>query len=133
MHETKRWRLVCYDVRDPKRYRKAHKLLKGYGEPVQFSIFRCRLDDRGAAELRWQLARVLSEEDSLLILDLCPRCAGRVISCNPKAGWDQPARTFALALGPQTKPDPAPTDQAPACADTKTPIGSSATDGKEDL
>ena len=133
MHETKRWRLVCYDVRDPKRYRKTHKLLKGYGEPVQFSIFRCRLDDRGAAELRFELARVLSEEDSLLILDLCPRCAGRVISCNHKAGWDQPAPTFALALGPQTKPDHPPTDQAPARAKASTADIPPATDGDHDL
>ena len=133
MHETKRWRLVCYDVRDPKRYRKTHKLLKGYGEPVQFSIFRCRLDDRGAAELRFELARVLSEQDSLLILDLCPRCAGRVISCNHKAGWDQPSPTFALALGPQTKPDPPSTDQAPARAASNTPDGSPVTDGENDL
>ncbi|MBL9008603.1 MAG: CRISPR-associated endonuclease Cas2 [Myxococcales bacterium] len=125
--------MVCYDVRDPKRYRKTHKLLKGYGEPVQFSIFRCRLDDRGAAELRFELARVLSEEDSLLILDLCPRCAGRVISCNHKAGWDQPAPTFALALGPQTKPDHPPADQAPARAKASTADIPPATDGDHDL
>jgi CRISPR-associated protein Cas2 len=98
MHESQRWRLVCYDIRDPERYRKAHKLLKGYGEPVQFSIFRCRLDDCRAAELRWHLARILDAEDSLLILELCPRCAGRVVSCNHKAGWDAPPPTFALLM-----------------------------------
>jgi CRISPR-associated protein Cas2 len=100
MHETRRWRLVCYDIRDPKRYRAAHKLLKGYGEPVQYSIFRCRLDDRQTAHLRWQLAQILADEDSLLIVDLCPGCAGRVISCNHKAGWDAPPPTFAVVGAP---------------------------------
>ena len=99
MHETRRWRLICYDIRDAKRYRKAHKLLKGYGEPVQYSIFRCRLDDRQTAELRWELAQILDEVDSLLLLDLCGGCAGRVISCHHKAGWDQPPPTFAVVMG----------------------------------
>lgn len=98
MHENQRWRLICYDIRDPKRYRKAHKLLKGYGEPVQFSIFRCRMDDRQTAELRWELARILEAEDSLLLLDLCQRCAGHVVSQNHKAGWELPPPTFVLAL-----------------------------------
>lgn len=46
MAESKNWYLVCYDIRDPKRWRKAYKLLQGYGESVQFSIFRCWLSQR---------------------------------------------------------------------------------------
>lgn len=131
MHETQRWRLVCYDIRDPKRYRKAHKLLKGYGEPVQFSIFRCRLDDRQAAELRWHLARILTDEDGLLILDLCPRCAGRVVTCNHKAGWDAPPPTFSVILSGSAKsPEFA---QASRPANREVPQDPPATDGKVGL
>ena len=128
MHETQRWRLVCYDIRDPKRYRKAHKLLKGYGEPVQFSIFRCRLDDRQAAELRWHLARILTDGDGLLILDLCPRCAGRVVTCNHKAGWDAPPPTFSVILSGSTKP-PEP-DQASAPANREVSQDPPVTEGE---
>lgn len=99
MHENRRWRLVCYDIRDRGRYRKAHKLIKGYGEAVQYSIFRCRLDDRQAAALRWELSRLLSDEDSLLVIDLCQGCAGRVVTCNHKAGWDAAPPTFKVVMG----------------------------------
>lgn len=106
MHAAVRWRLVCYDVRDEKRYRRLHKVMKGYGEPVQYSIFRCRLDDRQTAELRWELAQILDAEDSLLIVDLCGGCAGRVVSQNHKAGWDAPPKRYAIVISG--------TDQAPA-------------------
>lgn len=36
MAESKNYYLICYDIRDPKRWRKAFKLLKGYGENIQF-------------------------------------------------------------------------------------------------
>lgn len=105
MHETRRWRLVCYDIRDAKRYRQVHKLLKGYGEAVQYSIFRCRLDDRQMAELRWLLSQILDASDSLLVVELCQGCAGRVVNCNHTAGWDEPAPTFAVALARPPKRD----------------------------
>ncbi|MCS6913777.1 MAG: CRISPR-associated endonuclease Cas2 [Myxococcales bacterium] len=109
-HDSTRWRLVCYDIRDPTRYRRAHKLIKGYGETVQYSMFRCHLDDRQTAELRLELARVLSDEDSLLILDLCPRCASRVVSQNHKAGWDQEPASFLVVRSTKKEAEP---DQAP--------------------
>jgi CRISPR associated protein Cas2 len=50
--ESKNWYLVCYDIRCPKRWRKAYKLLEGYGERIQFSIFRCWLSQRDREKLR---------------------------------------------------------------------------------
>ena len=35
------WNLIAYDVRDPKRLRKASKILEGYGERIQFIVFAC--------------------------------------------------------------------------------------------
>jgi len=35
--------LVCYDVRDDKRLRRVHKLMKAYGEAWQYSVFYCTL------------------------------------------------------------------------------------------
>jgi CRISPR-associated endonuclease Cas2 len=43
MAELKNWYLICYG---PKRWRKAYKLLEGYGERIQYSVFRCWLSQR---------------------------------------------------------------------------------------
>ena len=40
------WWLICYDVRDPKRLRKTAKHMEGYGERMQYSVFRCWLTPR---------------------------------------------------------------------------------------
>ncbi len=99
MSALKRWRLVCYDVRDPARWRKVYKIVRGAGVHVQYSIFRCRLDDREVEKLRWELSRVMAVEDALLIVDLCPRCAGNVVSRNHVEGWDEEPATFLIIGG----------------------------------
>ncbi len=96
MSADRRWRLVCYDVRDDKRYRKVFKIVKGAGERVQYSVFRCRLDDLETERLRWRLAKVMAPEDSLLVLDLCPGCARRVIARNQVQGWAAEPPSFRI-------------------------------------
>ena len=53
MAQLKHWYLICYDIRCPKRWRKAYKLLEGYGSRVQYSLFRCWLSQREREKLRW--------------------------------------------------------------------------------
>src|SRR5437762_940907 len=89
MSAEKKWRLVCYDVRDPKRYRGLYKLMKAVGRRLQYSVFRAWLDDREIEQLRWKLAKVLDPVDRLLVVDLCPACAARVISRNHVEGWTE--------------------------------------------
>ena len=36
---------MAYDVLDDKRRTKAHKILKGRGDALQYSVFRCDLSD----------------------------------------------------------------------------------------
>ncbi len=65
--------LVCYDIRDPKRLRRVHKVLKGYGEAWQFSIFFCVLKDIDRVRLQTDLeAQMNQKEDQVMILDLGP-------------------------------------------------------------
>ena len=78
MGEDRAWYLVCYDIRDPKRWRLVFKLLKGYGHNLQYSIFRCRLTKRQSEQLRWELATLLDPVDSLMVASLCPDCASRL-------------------------------------------------------
>ncbi|MDX2217054.1 MAG: CRISPR-associated endonuclease Cas2 [Oculatellaceae cyanobacterium bins.114] len=87
MAESKNFYMICYDIRDPKRWRKAFNLLKGYGESLQYSIFRCRLSQRDREQLRWELEKILTPEDSLLIAGLCNQCVERIQACNRPESW----------------------------------------------
>jgi CRISPR-associated protein Cas2 len=69
-----RWWLICYDVRDPKRLRKTAKHMEGYGERMQYSVFRCWLNQRGLEQLRWELTELLTPEDDVLFIPLCSSC-----------------------------------------------------------
>lgn len=63
--------LVCYDIRDPKRLRRTHKLMKAYGEPWQYSVFYCTLKAIDRVRLENAAREVLNlKEDQLLIVDL---------------------------------------------------------------
>lgn len=65
--------LVCYDIRDPKRLRRVHKVLKGYGEAWQFSVFFCVLKDIDRVRLQTDLKEQMNQkEDQAMILDLGP-------------------------------------------------------------
>jgi CRISPR-associated protein Cas2 len=73
----KRWRVVCYDVRHPKRYRRVYKIVSGSGRRLQYSVFRCWLDDREVEKLRWRLANVMDGPTSAALSTLW-RTIGRL-------------------------------------------------------
>lgn len=63
--------LVTYDISDPKRWRKVFETLKGFGEHVQLSVFRCDLTPTHHVRLRNALDRVIHhEEDQVVIAKL---------------------------------------------------------------
>jgi CRISPR-associated protein Cas2 len=65
--------IVSYDISDPKRLRHVYKLMKGYGEHVQLSVFRCELTHRTLVELRARLAAIIHHgEDQVLFVDVGP-------------------------------------------------------------
>jgi CRISPR-associated protein Cas2 len=96
MSAEKKWRLICYDVRDPKRYRSLYKVMKGVGRRIQYSVFRSRLDDREIEQLRWKLAKILDPVDRLLVVDLCPSCASRAIARNHVEGWTEKPAAYTI-------------------------------------
>lgn len=85
----KGWSLVSYDVRNDKRLRRVAKVLEGYGERVQYSVFRCHLSQRELQRLRWDLAKVMAPEDSLLVVRLCLHCVQGLKDYTPKGDWAQ--------------------------------------------
>jgi len=79
--------LVCYDIRDPKRLRRTHKLMKAYGEPWQYSVFYCTLKAIDRARLENALREVVNlKVDQVLIIDL--------------GSNEEAAREAATTLGP---------------------------------
>lgn len=63
--------LVCYDIHDPKRLRRVHKTLKGFGEPWQFSVFFCVLKDIDQVRLQSALTDDMNlKEDQAMMIDL---------------------------------------------------------------
>lgn len=63
--------IVAYDISDQKRWRRIFKLMKGYGEWVQLSVFQCRLSPRQHAELVALLDGVIHHtEDHVVLMDL---------------------------------------------------------------
>lgn len=83
--------LVCYDIRDPRRLRRTHKLMKAYGEAWQYSVFYCTLKAIDRVRLENALREVVNlKEDQVLIVDL--------------GGNEDAARESATVLG-QSLPD----------------------------
>lgn len=65
--------VVSYDVADPKRLRQVYRLMRGWGEHIQFSVFRCELNARELVELRAALgAMIHHHEDQVLFIDVGP-------------------------------------------------------------
>ncbi len=65
--------LVAYDVCDPKRLRKAYRLMRGAGDPLQFSVFRCELSPVEKQQLKERLWDVLNlAHDRVMLVDLGP-------------------------------------------------------------
>lgn len=63
--------LVSYDIRDSKRLHRVFKIMKGYGEHWQYSIFFCYLKDIDLLKLQSELEKVMNlKDDQALIIDL---------------------------------------------------------------
>jgi CRISPR-associated protein Cas2 len=57
--------VVAYDSPSNKRRRKLAKLLEGYGERLQWSVFECRLQPHQLRRLRQGLMGIATGEDSV--------------------------------------------------------------------
>ena len=65
--------IVCYDISDPKRLRRVHRTMKGYGDPLQYSVFRCDLSARQRILLLEALTQIIHHrDDQVMLIDLGP-------------------------------------------------------------
>jgi CRISPR-associated protein Cas2 len=95
---SKQWHLVCYDVRDPQRLRLVARKVEGYGTRVQYSVFRCWLEEVRLNKLLWELSQIMEEEDDLLVIPLCAACAGKVPehSTGDQSDWGDRPPSFRI-------------------------------------
>ena len=63
--------IVAYDISNQKRWRRIFRLMKGYGDWVQLSVFQCRLSKKRHAELIALLDGIIHhEEDHIVLIDI---------------------------------------------------------------
>jgi CRISPR-associated protein Cas2 len=66
--------VVSYDIMDQKRLCRVHRAMKGFGEPVHYSVFRCDLTPKGRVEMVAALTDLIKpDEDRVMIIDLGPK------------------------------------------------------------
>lgn len=77
----KRFYVVAYDIPSDKRRTKVHKILSGFGQWTQYSLFELFLTDKEMVLLQNKLEKVLSEKtDSVRFYMLCAACLKQVIT-----------------------------------------------------
>lgn len=87
--------LVCYDISDDRRLRSVFKIMRDFGDHLQYSVFECQFTQRDLAECRHLLSEVIDHrEDQVLFVNLGPseRRARKVITAlgRPYAAVDPP-------------------------------------------
>ncbi len=72
--------VISYDITDNRRRNQVAKLLEGFGERVQYSVFECLLTaDQFSALLRRLVRRIDQDADSIRCYRLCAGCADETI------------------------------------------------------
>jgi len=74
-----RFYVVAYDLSSDKRRNKVHKILSGFGEWTQYSVFELFVTDKEMMLLQSKLEKVLdAEKDSVRFYPLCASCLKNV-------------------------------------------------------
>jgi CRISPR-associated protein Cas2 len=65
--------VVSYDIMDPKRLLRVHKAMKGFGDPIHYSVFRCSLTAKGRVDMIEALDNLIKRDlDRVMIIDMGP-------------------------------------------------------------
>lgn len=90
--------VVTYDIADDSRRTAVYKTLRGFGDHLQYSVFRCDLSDRRRVELVAAIHPLIDHGvDQVLIIDLGP-VDGRAETCVSSIGrvYSNPGRTVVI-------------------------------------
>lgn len=82
--------IVTYDICENKRLAKVFKTMRGFGDHMQYSVFRCDLSDAEKVKMKEALTGVINfKEDQVLIINLGP-ARGRGDGCIETMGVAAP-------------------------------------------
>lgn len=71
--------VIAYDIPDDRRRTRVHKILSGFGNWTQYSLFECFLSKKELILLKAKLAKHLDAgRDSVRFYPLCARCVENV-------------------------------------------------------
>ncbi|HWO20479.1 MAG TPA: CRISPR-associated endonuclease Cas2 [Kofleriaceae bacterium] len=90
--------IVTYDITEDARRTSIYKTLRGFGDHLQYSVFRCDLSERRRTELTGTLHDLIDHAtDQILIIDLGP-IDGRASTCISSLGrgYTNPERTVVI-------------------------------------
>ena len=73
--------IVSYDISSPKRWTKVYKIMNGFGDHLQLSVFRCELTEAD----KWRMMNKLNsqihhDQDQILVINIGP-VYGRAEKC----------------------------------------------------
>lgn len=75
----RQWLVVSYDIPDDKRRMQVMKILSGYGQRVQYSVFECEMRPQDVEEMTRRLRQAIQRtQDDIRIYRLCESCVGKV-------------------------------------------------------
>lgn len=65
--------LLCYDISDPRRLRRVHRVVRDWGVPIQFSVFEIELRPAQMEKLLAELVKLIeATEDKVTFYRLSP-------------------------------------------------------------
>lgn len=65
--------IVCYDISNQKRLAKVYKKMRGFGDPIQYSVFKCDLSASEKVIMLTILNELINhKEDRIMIINLGP-------------------------------------------------------------
>jgi CRISPR-associated protein Cas2 len=90
--------VVTYDISDDRRRDKVFRILHGFGDHTQYSVFLCELNEQELARLRTRVRpHIDHREDQLLIVEIGR--ATRLAAANIEAigkPYDPPVRSIVI-------------------------------------
>lgn len=78
--------LVSYDITDPRRLRRMFRLMRGYGDHIQYSVFLCQLTEKDKVVLIEKIKNILRQNEDQAIVMTLGKVDGKTTS-NPDR-WD---------------------------------------------
>jgi len=88
--------LILYDIRDNKRLAHVAKIVEKFAVRAQKSVFEFEGNDRTIELLRKLVRSEMSEEDSVIFIDLCPKCWQKRLKMGVLDSWIDDGKSFRI-------------------------------------